>query len=231
MDENIPTDDHKDTSVETDALPLPATTQISDAAKKGLDDLPSKFDQLKFIRDEIKFEHSLLGQRVSWLLASNAFLLAAFAASTQQLIRDFPATSFVSAFLPFYVIPMFGLISSVMLVPAVNEAARRINDQRKLLYTPDHHLGLEPLTQILRPGRGNTAHNLSVQYAVVMPVLCIILWVVIFLAGQGVSWMRTLPASSTKTQETTHLIPATSPPSSGATSEQSDAPKPATTRP
>jgi hypothetical protein len=176
-----------------------ASNQMEKADAQCVPDLPTKFEQLKFIRDEIRFEHSLLGQRVSWLLASNAFLLAAFAESSQQAISSFPEAKLSDALLPFYVIPLFGLVSSFMLIPAVTEAARRITQQRELLYTPGHHLGLEPLTQVLRPGRGNTAHNRSVQYARWMPYLCVVLWLGIGLAGQVVAWSR-------KGSEPTHGI-------------------------
>jgi hypothetical protein len=137
---------------------------------------------IMFIRDEIRFEHSVLGNRVSAYVTSQAFLFTAFATSTLVEGDAVFAQYFASVCFPYIMLPIFGIDISVVIWIAVIETCRRIESQRSLLYYDNSPL--KASIEALRPnGRGTFGHNRSLMYSKVLPWACASLWMLIYLVG------------------------------------------------
>ena len=104
---------------------------------------PYNLDEIRFIRDEVKFQHTLIGTRISWFVSAQAFLVTPFAICvSNQLLRTWP--------LAFVGIPFLGIALSLLIVQGIQQAIRRIDEAhvRIAAYTTDHLLGpMDPLGQ------------------------------------------------------------------------------------
>ncbi len=162
------------------SLPSPAQTTLeAPQAVPTSSDEPSLFDQMKFVRDEIRFEHAVLGNRISAYLASQAFLMTAFAISSRFEHRTYVDILFFS----FFGIPILGLYITSYIIPAVEETISRLGTQRSKIYT--RGLPLYEITERLRPELDNSKHNMSLKYAQKLPLAFGVAWIVILLWGSG----------------------------------------------
>jgi hypothetical protein len=48
---------------------------------------PLAFDEFKFIREEIRYQNTWLGMRLSWYVAAQSFLMTAFAISSNGAMQ------------------------------------------------------------------------------------------------------------------------------------------------
>lgn len=191
----------------TTSLPAPAQTKLEALqAVSTSSDEPSFFDQMKFVRDEIRFEHTVLGNRISAYLASQAFLITAFAISSRFEHRAYVDVLFFS----FFGIPILGLYITSYIIPAVEETISRLGLQRSKIYTPG--LPLYEITHRLRPELDNSKHNMSLKYAQKLPLAFGIAWIVILLWGLGliVGHVDTMLHNRYKTPEET-VVPLNNP--------------------
>jgi hypothetical protein len=138
---------------------------------------PGNLARIQFIREEIRFEHIVLGNRISAYLASQAFLITAFAISGQAIHRS-QLDYMLFAYL---ILPMVGALISRWIYLSVAESVARIDKQRELIYCQSSPL--RSLIDQLRPEVGNKEHRRSLVYAVRVPILFGCLWMAIFAWG------------------------------------------------
>lgn len=127
--------------------------------------------EIGFIRDEVKFQHTLIGTRVSWFVGAQAFLVTPFAICiSNQITRTYP--------LAFIGIPFIGITLSLLIVPGIQTAIRRIEEQhvRIQAYETDHLLG--PPDPV--------GHRKSLEFACWVPWIFFSFWVIVVLIG--IAW-------------------------------------------
>src|SRR5579872_7046946 len=74
-------------------------------------------DEIRFIREEVKFQHTLIGTRISWFVSAQAFLVTPFAIClANQLSRTF--------LLALVGIPFLGITLSLLIVPGIQQIGR-----------------------------------------------------------------------------------------------------------
>ena len=143
--------------------PAPSGPHGGDFEKYKLD-----VERIKFLRDEVKFEHMQISNRLTALITSQAFVFAGFAISAIAARREFKDYAWFS----FGLLARFGMISSFLLLVAVGIGVVRLHKvRRKLLSDTDRELLLKYL-----PPWSETAHVLSLVYALALPVLCMCIW-------------------------------------------------------
>jgi hypothetical protein len=129
---------------------------------------PYNLDEIRFIREEVKFQHTLIGTRISWFVGAQAFLVTPFAICiSNQISRTWP--------LAFIGIPFLGIALSSLILQGIRQAIRRIEEQHILLcaYPTDHILGPpDPIGQ-----------NRSLQFARYVPWIFLTFWIVVVLCG------------------------------------------------
>ncbi len=138
---------------------------------------PSLFDQMKFVREEIRFEHTVLGNRMSAYLASQSFLMTVFAISARLEHRehlDLLLFSFIG-------IPVLSQCITHYIIRAVDETIERLKKQRELIYTPG--LPLYEIANRLRPESDHSNHDLSVGYASKTPRFFRVAWGLVLVWG------------------------------------------------
>jgi len=125
-------------------------------------------DEIRFIREEVKFQHTLIGTRISWFVGAQAFLVTPFAICiSNPLSRTWP--------LAFVGIPFLGIALSLLIVPGIQQAIRRIDEQHGLMqaYPTEHIIGPpDPVGQ-----------NRSLQFARWVPWIFLTFWIVVVLSG------------------------------------------------
>ncbi|HEY0074401.1 MAG TPA: hypothetical protein VGB77_09885 [Abditibacteriaceae bacterium] len=128
------------------------------------------FEQVKFIREEVRFQHDLLNNRVSWYVASQSFLVTAFAISASS-VKPFSEI----CILPYFAIPSLGILLSSFIIPAINAAIQRIGLQNGLLscFNLKNYL----------PPRDDTQHIQSLRFASAVPVIFMMFWVLVLITG------------------------------------------------
>jgi hypothetical protein len=131
---------------------------------------PYNLDEIRFIREEVKFQHSLIGTRISWFVSAQAFLVTPFAICiSNQLSRTW--------LLAFVGIPFLGIALSLLIVQGIGQALRRIEEQhlRMDAYSTEHLIGPpDPIGQ-----------NRSLRFATWVPWIFFSFWVVVVLVGIG----------------------------------------------
>ena len=136
--------------------------------------------QIGLLREEIRFEHQLIANRLSALLMVQPFLLAAFAvaAAGEALHRQ----HFI--WFSYGIVPLVGLVVSLLALLAVVEGDGRLRLLRRRLYEEDSELAslADKLCPRLRP----RAQTMSLFYAVALPVVFALAWV--YIAGMGI-WL------------------------------------------
>lgn len=90
------------------------------------------FLRYKLIRDEIVHEDGLIGQRLGWFLASQAFLLAALATANGGQ-RTMPAWS-TNYFFP--LVPILAIVSCLFIFAGLLAGVAALRQWRRLMATP-----------------------------------------------------------------------------------------------
>jgi hypothetical protein len=143
-------------------MPTPNPPSANPAAR------PFNLDEIRFIREEVKFQHTLIGTRISWFVGAQAFLVTPFAICiSNQLSRTWP--------LAFVGIPFLGIALSSLIVQGIKQAIRRIEEQHALMraYPTEHIIGPpDPIGQ-----------NRSLQFARWIPWIFLSFWIVVVLIG------------------------------------------------
>ena len=136
---------------------------------------PYNLDEIRFIREEVRFQHTLIGTRLSWFVSAQAFLVTPFAICiSNQVSRTWP--------LAFVGIPFLGIALSLLIVQGIQQAIRRIEEQhmRMLTYDTDHLIGPpDPVGQ-----------TRSLRFATWTPWIFSTFWTVIILIGIFLFAMR-----------------------------------------
>ena len=148
-----------------DYLPIMSITNPPNAAPAGR---PYNLDEIRFIRDEVKFQHTLIGTRISWFVSAQAFLVTPFAICvSNQLSRTW--------LLAFVGIPFLGIALSLLVVPGIQQAIRRIEEQhvRMEAYSTEHLIGPpDPVGQ-----------KRSLRFATWVPWIFLSFWTVTVVIG------------------------------------------------
>jgi hypothetical protein len=129
---------------------------------------PYNLDEIRFIREEVKFQHTLIGTRISWFVSAQAFLVTPFAICiSNQIPHTWP--------LAFVGIPFLGIALSSLIIPGIQQAIRRIEEQHALMkaYPTEHIIGPpNPIGQ-----------KRSLQFANWVPWIFLTFWIVVVLCG------------------------------------------------
>jgi hypothetical protein len=134
---------------------------------------PPPVDPLRHIgllREEIRFEHQLIANRLSTLLTAQPFLLTAFAvAALPEVRRHQPFVWFA-----YGIVPAAGLVVALLALLAVVEGERRLRLLRRRLYEDGELAGL---AERVCPRLDAWGQALSLFYAVALPVLFALAWI------------------------------------------------------
>lgn len=134
----------------------------------------TQFDSYKVIRDEIKHEDDLIGQRVSWFTASQAFLLTALAIAHQGRAA-LPAVG--NNYL-FPLVPIVALASCVLILCGVLAGIAALWRWRAMLRALSTR---DPQMPRLVDDRWIVALGWSAP--IVLPVVFIVAWVYLLARG------------------------------------------------
>jgi hypothetical protein len=152
----------------TKAEPLNTPTPTPPHTSSTSSQNPYNLDEIRFIREEVKFQHTLIGTRISWFVGAQAFLVTPFAICiSNQLSRTWP--------LAFVGIPFLGIALSSLIVQGIQQAIRRIEEQHKLM-------AAYPTEKIIGPP-DPIGQNRSLQFARWVPWIFLTFWIVVVLCG------------------------------------------------
>jgi hypothetical protein len=138
----------------------------------------SRFERIRLLREEIRFEHQLIANRLSALLTVQPFLLAAFAFAATGEPRHHEHFIWFS----YGVIPVIGLVVALVTLLAVVVGEQRLRHLRKSLY---HEGSLADLAKLICPGLSRGAQAMSLSYAVALPVVFALAWIDLLAHGSG----------------------------------------------
>lgn len=147
-------------------------------------DLGTPFDRVKLLREEIRFEHGVIGTRLAALLVSQPFLFAAFAVAGQGTTRH-PYLAF--EWFPYVMVPLMGLLSSFLVLLGISEGIRRIRKLREHLYGQGSEFAA--IAEKICPPLDKRGQAISLLYAVALPVLFLLGWLAIAWAGT-LMWLK-----------------------------------------
>ncbi len=128
------------------------------------------FDTFTFLREEVRFEHRLVGQRISWYVGSQAFLVTAFAIAASGVRPS--ATNWFS----YGLLPLLGIILSGLICPAATSASRRIEELWNYLDRYD--------TVDLMPPRHRLQHQSSLWFPRYTPFVFLAFWAFLLVRGR-----------------------------------------------
>jgi small-conductance mechanosensitive channel len=156
---------------------LQSSETITAAASLSQQSTTSKLDALKFYRSECAHEFSLLGQRVSWFVMVQAFLITAFAVAIGYKTQGLNWFAQI-------VLPIIGIVTSLIVMPGVNGACDTVDmwirKQRALC--KDYRAELQDFV-ICRDEYQNLAedkiHVSSYYFSRYLPWLTFVMWIVI----------------------------------------------------
>jgi hypothetical protein len=135
--------------------------------------------QISMLREEIRFEHGLIANRLSAMLTVQPFLLAAFAVAATVEAQHRQRFIWFS----YGIVPVVGLLVAVLALLAMLEGERRLRLLRKLLYEDGR---LAALADRVCPQLDPRAQTISLFYAAALPAVFALAW--IYVAGMGV-WL------------------------------------------
>jgi hypothetical protein len=129
------------------------------------------------LREEIRFEHQLIANRLSALLTAQSFLLTTFAVATRREAPPYPE------FVWFWygIIPAVGLIMALLVLRAVAAGEHRLEDLRNFLYGDGSSLA--EFAQKVCPALGPGTQRKSLLYAKALPVVFAAVWSCAAVAG------------------------------------------------
>ena len=144
---------------------------------------PDKLSTLEFyqvFRSRIEHEDNLIIQRLSWLLASQAFLFTAYAITTNGLSGLEPKTAgrfFEQSGLLFRLIPAVAIGVALLIYMGILAALRAIRQLRRLYQTRAVSPELPPIQTAA------TTRLLGLSAPLLLPLLFISVWLVLLLNG------------------------------------------------
>jgi len=130
------------------------------------------------LREEIRFEHQLIANRLQALLMVQPFLLAAFAVAAAGEAQHRQHFLWFS----YGIVPVVGLVVALLALLAVAEGERRLRLLRRHLYEDKE---LKDLADKVCPRLDSWAQTFSLFYAVALPSVFALAW--IYVAGMGIS--------------------------------------------
>jgi hypothetical protein len=145
----------------------------------GPDKLPA-LDSYQLFRSRIEHEDNLIIQRLSWLLASQAFLFTAYAITTNGLSTLEPKTAgrfFEQAGLLFRLIPTVAIGVALLIYIGILAALRAIRQLRRLYQARPVPPDLPPIQTAA------TTRLLGLSAPLLLPLLFISVWLVLLLNG------------------------------------------------
>lgn len=145
-------------------------------------DTLSPLESYQLFRSRIEHEDNLIIQRLSWLLASQAFLFTAYAITTNGLSSVEPKVAghfLEQSGLLFRLIPTVAIGVAVLIYIGILAALRAIRQLRRLYQAQPVPPDLPP---IQTPA---TTRLLGLSAPLLLPLLFISVWLVLLLNGPG----------------------------------------------
>lgn len=136
---------------------------------------PSPSSEYQMIREEIRSEHSLIANRLTWYVTSQSFLVTAFAISRGNGFAWF-------AWFSTLLLPLIGLISSALIFPSILGASATITlwhlKQREFC---TRHCGFQAAFGMDRP---SWVERRGLLFPQVMPLLFGSAWLAILVGSR-----------------------------------------------
>ena len=151
--------------------PLTPPENRSDAQAQAL------FTRYRLIRDEIVHEDGLIGQRLGWFLASQAFLLAAMATANGGE-RRMPAWS-TNYFFP--LVPVVAIVSCLLIFAGLLAGVATLQRWRHLMKTPEY----SDIHSLPRIARDTWIIRLGWAAPVSLPMIFLFAWLYVLVQGIG----------------------------------------------
>ena len=145
-------------------------------------DKGSAIETYKLFRDRIEHEDNLIVQRLSWLMASQAFLFTAYAITTNGLTSLDPKMAgryLDQATLLFRLIPTVAISVAVLIDISILAALRAIRQIRRLYQAKSIPSEIPPLQTAA------TTRLLGLSAPLLLPLLFISVWLVLLINGPG----------------------------------------------
>ena len=141
-----------------------------------MSDTETQLEQIKFLREEIKFEHKQIADRLSPFVTAQSFVTTAFAISAQN--ADHSYSRFV--WYAYNIVVPFGLFSAILVLCAIGVGVYRLHKLRKMLF----HESYETVRKSILPSSSPLAHYISLIYAFGLPFLAIGIWLIVYSHGK-----------------------------------------------
>lgn len=135
------------------------------------------FTRYRLIRDEIVHEDGLIGQRLGWFLASQAFLLSALA-TANGAERRMPAWS-TNYFFP--LVPLVAIVSCLLIFADLLAGVATLQRWRRLMKTLEY----SDIHSLPRVARDTWIIRLGWDAPVSLPVIFLLAWLYVLLQGIG----------------------------------------------
>lgn len=145
---------------------------------------PVDTQRILMLRDEIKFEHTMMSSRLNSFITSQSFLFAAYAVSG---IGDHAHHQAILWF-AYLVVPSIGILFSLLLLVALNQARKRLFRLNVCLHHRLYDKHGNPSTDLA----GDlcidslSSRRQSLFYTIGVPIICGLAWS--FVGVVSVSW-------------------------------------------
>ncbi len=148
--------------------------------------------KLEYYRTEIRYEHSLLGQRVSWYMTSQSFLIIAFASGLNNSNVSFKLGIDL-------ILLTLGIITSILVLPSINGAIAIVHqwaakEQEVLQDEELKDFNIEGIHEKVSlfshkkvKQKTDVIKKESLKFARLAPVVFIYGWIALFLLGLAVN--------------------------------------------
>jgi hypothetical protein len=140
----------------------------------------SAVESYKLLRERIEHEDNLIVQRLSWLVASQAFLFTAYAITTNGLSTfdpRSPAGYQEQVGLLFRLIPTVAISVALLIDISILAALRAIRQLRRLYQAKATSLDVPPIQTAA------TTRLLGLSAPLLLPILFVSVWLILLLNG------------------------------------------------
>lgn len=140
----------------------------------------SALESYKLFRDRIEHEDNLIVQRLSWLVASQAFLFTAYAITTNGIVgldARPPGVYQEQAMLLFRLIPTVAISVALLIDISILAALRAIRQLRRLYQARPTSREVPPIQTAA------TTRLLGLSAPLLLPVLFVSVWLVLLING------------------------------------------------
>lgn len=140
----------------------------------------SALETYKLFRERIEHEDNLIVQRLSWLVASQAFLFTAYAITTNGLSAVDPRVASVyqeQVGLLFRLIPTVAISVALLIDVSILAALRAIRQLRRLYQVRATSVDMPPIQT------GATTRLLGLSAPLLLPVLFVSVWLILLING------------------------------------------------